>query len=370
MFPSILFAFIVLVLLVDELWASYQKSSAKILIPFLYIALYALFFSTIDVVANASKIKDLSDKIPQSKELRISANQETTKIQRIRSFIDSCNVTTPKVFVFCSNRYQGLYMESSKMRSALNPGFLDLFYKSDLQRYVQTVIDSSFNIFMDVQGFYYPNCENIRAAVSQHYYSEKELRDTTSVTVAFLKKRKVEMPKTSFFKEDQTQIYYEKYRDDSLGNQRRIALAGQGIDSLVFPDEFSYEVLVYPDAHQICRGAAIIGNATDSSGFCICKSTIKTDSQAYIILRGNQAVSINLTPNTWHYIVVGISGERMVVIDNNTLVARVIFPRAYQNKTSTNLFIGNLTTRRNFNGLISEVSIKKGLIVEEEIHKT
>lgn len=365
---TVFFFFIDLVLLTDELWTLYKQSASKILIPFLYLALYALLFSTIDLIDNIDKISDLSHQNIENKQYKATAKVEKTKIKTIQSFIDSCELTTPQILLLTSHKYQSLYMDKPRMRSAVNPGLLDMFYKADLKRYVDVVIDSNFNIFLDPKGFYYKTCEDIKAAVSQHYSPVKFRMDSNYVSCAFLKKQNVRLPEMSFFNLSDETIYCEKYKNDSLGSQRRIELSNYGIDSLQFPSQFSLEILVYPDSQQVYNAATVIGNYTDSTGFAIMKTINSLNDDKYSILLGLKGFTISLTPNIWHYLVILVDNDRVIVSDNNRIVANVLFPDSYKDSQATNLYIGNYVSGRYFFGLISEVSIEKGLISPKQMY--
>lgn len=365
------FSFIALALLTDKLWENYKHSRSTTLLPFFFLALYCCTFSTIDVAANSVKISNMASHHPENKQLRATMKQEKQKIQKNINFIDSCEQTTNKILLFTSNKYQGLYMSNPKMRSAVNPGILDMFYKTDVEKYIQTIEDSSFNIYLDPYGFYYSSYKNIKAAIAQNYEVIKYRTDSTSISFSLLKKREISMPSKSFFYQNaNTVVYHQKFSADSTGNVLRRKASTEGLDKINIPNNFTVEVLFYPDSLQAYLGASIISNSTDSSGFQISRNGDCKDKDSYFIGLSNIGFTTKLKPNQWHYLVMIVMGDIVTLYDNGNQVGICAFGKPYNDKGTSNLFIGNQTGERYFMGLISEVSISKGSIPIASINET
>lgn len=364
------FAFINLSLLADELWESYKKSHSFALLPFFYVVLFCCAFSVIDLLANSEKISNLASHRPEYKELKASIKQEERKIQSNIDFIDSCDVTTSKILLFTSNKYQGLYMTNPRMRSAVNPGILDMFYKDDVEKYVRVLEDSLFNVFMDPYGFYYDHCADIRAVVAMDYEVLSYKADSTFMDFAFMKKREEQMPTVSYMKEDNSTIFHKKFTTTAEGNAERIAFAKNGVENIHIPSDFTVEVLFYPDSFQLYVGSCLIGNFTDTSGFQISKTGDCNDKSSYFFGIHSLGITCSLTPNQWHYLVMVVSGDIVAVYDNGALLDFYPFGYKYSDKGTTNLFVGNHREYRNFSGLISEIRISKGVISMGTINET
>ena len=364
---SFVLSFTELVLLTDELLVSYRNTKHIALIPFLYLSLACLFFSIISLGAASSDISKLANQTV-SKELKQSYANEKKYINKVNHFIDSCDIASDRVILLSSNKYQGLFMQNKRMRSAVNPGILDMFYKTDAERYVTTIVDSTYDVFLG-HNFYYSHLANIRTALAMEYQVVDRLYDTTALIFAHLQKRNVPAPTTVFFPERKTTLLHEKFIKDSTYYRQLGKLSQNGKDSLDIPSTFSVEILFRADSLQFYQFPVLCANNTDSTGFAIFISGNKEKPDEYYINLGGIGFPIQLKPNQWHYLTVVYSGQQVFAYDNGQLKAAVMFPSAYRPSTS-HLYVGNNGSLRYFSGIINEVALSSGALSASDISNT
>lgn len=364
---SLLPGLIELTLLTDELWATFKRTNNFILTPLLYLCFACLFLSTISLGAASSDISKLANQTVK-KELKPSYTQEKKYINNVNHFIDSCDISSDRVILLCSNKYQGLFMQDKRMRSAVNPGILDLFYKTDAERYVTALADSAYDVFLG-NNFYYPYLSDIRTVLVSEYQVVDRLYDTTALIFAHLQKRNVSAPETPFFSETPSTLLHEKFVKDSTYYKRLCTLSQQGEDSLNIPSTFTVQLLFRPDSLQFYQYPMLCANNTDSTGFAIFHTGKMEKPDEYYINLGNIGFPIQLHPNKWHYLTVVFSGPQVYAYDNGQLQAAVMFPSAYK-KSENNLYVGNNGSLRHFSGIINEVSVSSGTLSAQEIAST
>ena len=360
LFPGL----IVFTLLTDELWSTFKRSNNYLLVPLFYICLSCIFVSLISIGYASSDISKLANQTV-SKELKPAYAKERKYINDVNQFIDSCNLSSDKVILLCSNKYQGLFMQDKRMRSAVNPGILDLFFKTDAEKYVEALADSAYDVFLGY-NFYYPYLSDMRTVLASEYKVVNRLVDTTSVIFAHLQKRQAYSPNTSFFQESQSTIMHETFIKDSTHYQRLCQLSQNGQDSLNIPSTFTFEILFRPDSLQFYPYPILCTNSTDSSGFSIIYAGNKDKPNEYYFHLGRLGFPIQMEANRWHYLAVVVSGQDVTAYNNGRMVANVRFPNSYRTSDRP-LFIGNDGNLRHFFGIISEICLTKGIIPQTEI---
>lgn len=359
--------FIELTLLSDELLATYKRTNNHILVPLLYLCLAGLLVSVVSIVAASSDINKLANHTVK-KEMKPAYAKEKKYINNVNQFIDSCNISSDKVILLCSNKYQGLFMQNKKMRSAVNPGILDLFYKSDATRYVTAIADSSYDVFLG-NNFYYNYLSDIRTVLVSEYQVVERLYDTTTVIFAHLQKRGIPAPTDEFFPNTSSTVLHEKFLKTDDYHARLCELSQNGIDSLDIPSTFTLEILFRPDSLQFYTHPILCSNSTDSSGFSIILATNSNKSDEYYFYLGNLGFPIHLTPNQWHYLTIICAEQMVYVFNNKQLVSSVRFPNSYRNSVNK-LFVGNNGSLRYFSGIINEINISSGAKSSQDISTT
>jgi hypothetical protein len=364
---SLLPGLIELTLLTDELWATFKRTNNFILTPFLYLCFACLLLSTISLGAASSDISNLANQTVR-KELKPAYAKEKKYINSVNHFIDSCDISSDRVILLCSNKYQGLFMQDKRMRSAVNPGILDLFYKTDAERYVTTLADSAYDVFLG-NNFYYPYLSDIRTVLTAEYQVVDRLYDTTALIFAHLQKRNTPSPATVFFQKRNTTLLHEKFTKDSTYYRQLCNLSKNGRDSLDIPSTFTVEILFRADSMQFYQYPVLCANNTDSSGFAIFNTGNKAKPDEYYINIGGIGFPIQLKSNQWHYLTVVFSGQQVYAFDNGQMKAAVMFPSSYK-KSENKLYVGNNGSLRHFSGIINEVAISSGALSAQEISNT
>ena len=362
--PSFLFLFICLTLLLDELWKTIKENNVKPLYVIFAIGLFCLTFSTLNVFEKSKEINTLVQH-DFDKGKKKTANSEKRRIRENVKFLDERIDDSKKILVFTTNKFQGLYFDGKKKRSAVNPAFIELFFRSDIQRYINTIQDADYKVFYDPAGFYYHYGEGIRAAMAANYVIKDCLYDTTAVVFTYLEKQTKEIPEKSFFPSHEKTLFYEKFSNDSLGTAKRIA-AATGYPNVEKSESYTIEFLLFPEKQLI--GATIISNSTDTSGFFInFQPKDAGNHYDYLMGFGGRGYYITLDSGKWNYVVLEISKNIMAVYVNGKQMLRSALGIEYVHDDNAKLFIGNLNTRRNYFGLISEVAITNGIISPSEV---
>lgn len=364
---SLLPGLIELTLLTDELWTTFKRTNNFILTPLLYLCFACLFLSTISLGAASDSISNLANQTVK-KELKPAYAKEKKYINSVNHFIDSSDISSNRVILLCSNKYQGLFMQDKRMRSAVNPGILDLFFKTDAERYVTALADSAYDVFLG-NNFYYPYLSDIRTVLVSEYQVVDRLYDTTALIFAHLQKRNVPAPNTVFFPKNKSTILHEKFTKDSTNYRQLCDLSQNGRDSLDIPSTFTMEILFRADSLQFYQYPVLCANNTDSSGFAIFNTSNKGKTDEYYINIGGIGFPIQLKSNQWHYLTVVFSGQQVYAFDNGQMKAAVTFPSSYK-KSENKLYVGNNGSLRHFSGIINEVSISSGAISAQEIANT
>jgi len=357
--PIFLLFFICLTLLVDELWKIIKEYNIKPLYIIFAIGLFCLTFSTIDIFSKSKEINKLA-KQEFEKQQKRNLNKEYSRIKENIKFIDEKIEESEEIFVFTTNKFHGFYFDGKKKCSAVNPAFIELFYKSDLQRYINVIQDSSYKIFYDPLGFYYGYGEGIRAAMAANYVIKECLYDTTTIVFTYLEKQIQKIPIQSFFPPHEKTVFYEKFSSDSVGCAKRIE-AALGYPNIEECDSYSIEVLLYPEK-QMRNNPVVFSNATDTSGFFMnfMSKTEENDYQ-YLIGFNGRGFMVTLDSGKWNYVVIEIQKNNLSLYLNGIQIVRGFMQNNYLHPVDTKLFIGNMNTRRNYFGLISEVAITNGI---------
>ena len=363
---SLLPGVIVLTLLADELWALFKRSNNYILAPLYYLCLTCLLVSVISIGAASSELSKMANHVAD-KDVKAAYTKEKKYINEVNQFIGSCDITTDKVILLCSNKYQGLVLQDKRMCSAVNPGILDLFYKSDAERYVTTINDSAYDVFLG-NNFYYPLLTDIRTALAREYEVVDCLYDTTTLVFAHLQKRDRFDLSQNIFKEESRTILHEYFGSDSTGFHRYCEAGTKGVSNVEIGTSFTVELLFRPDSIQFYEYPILCSNATDSSGFAIVKYGNHTEDKYFISL-GRRGFDVTLASKQWHYLVVTVDDTFVTIYDNGETLENVMFPEKYKSSKAP-LFIGNNNSLRYFSGVFKEISVTNRVKSAKEVKDT
>ncbi len=346
-----------LTLLGDELWEKVKKNNVPILNAIFVVFLFFISFSFFEMVYNADKIKELvyqdEDKGRQGQE------EEQKRIEGNADFILKNSAEKEKIHVITAIQYQGLYFNGSARRSAFNPSAMEIFSNADLARLERTILDSSYNVFIEPGIINFPSMIRPVGAIAATYEFK-----TAFQTMALLTKRKVRLPAKSFFSRPD-QIIHRKYGDDTAGLSLRMNDATGKLLSVTPGSSFSVEVYFH-SAQQIYQVAALIGNMTDTAGFLI-YNIVNTPNYFFGI--NGKGLNLPVPNNQWVYCVMNVFPDRVEVYINGASAGSFALPQPMR-QSREKLWVGNIGFMRYYIGAISEVAINSKPLDKNQVEET
>jgi Concanavalin A-like lectin/glucanases superfamily len=346
-----------LTLLGDELWQKVKNNNVPVLNAFFVVFLFFISFSFFELVYNTDKIKELvyqdEDKGRQGQEA------EQKRIEGNTEFIVKNSAEKEKIHVLTAMQFQGLYFDGYKRRAAFNPGAMDMFTIADLSRFERTILDSSFNVFIEPQLLRYPSIIRPVAAVAATYEFK-----SADQTMALLTKTKVKLPPKAFFERPE-QVVHRKYSDDTAGRNMRVNDATGNMSPVTPGSSFAVEVLFH-SAPQITQIAALIGNMTDTAGFLI-YNLINTPN--YFFGVNGKGLQLPVPNNQWNYLVMNVSPGKVEVFINGASAGTFALPQPMR-QSKEKLFIGNIAFMNYYMGSIAEVAIDSKPLEKAKVEET
>jgi len=349
------FCIILLVILGDELWGIIKDRTASSIDAIFYLFLFIASFSFFEILYGTKKINEMiyqkTDKALQKEEENLINNNESFIVQNTQKH--------EKIFILTASYYPSYYFNGNERRSAFNPGEQDMIFHSQLKQFENTIIDSSFKVFIEPKLCNAPYLQRQLAAVAASYEINK-----ANLSMLLLKKGTRKNPKKSFFNKKLQTIIYRKYSNDTSGIKNRVD-DSQGISPANFPTEFSIEVLFYSQ-DQLYDYATIMGNMADTAGFMISK---RAGTNKYFFGINGAGYEIALLNNSWIYLVMNVYSNHLEIFQNGDFITNIPLTSPYKTSKSK-LFIGNLGYMRYYIGPISEIKIATKPLKPEEIKNT
>ncbi len=346
---------LLLTILGDELWSIVKRKNLLVLNALFVVFLFVISFSFFSVVFGKERISEL---VSQEDD-KTKQQDEQNRVESKTAFILKNSKPKEQIYVFTVRQLQSLYFDGNMRRSAFNPGLGDFFLNTDLDKLVNEVRDSSFNIFIEpnLAAYYFLN--RPFAAMAATY----DVKDTNK-SMALLVKRKNKLPTQAFFTHADQQVFHRKYTDDTAGLDARIN-DGAGQPAINLNSEFSAEVLFRPQ-QQIYPYATLMGNMNDSSGFIMANIL---NSPNYFFGVNGKGTGAAIPGNDWAYVVMNVYPDHFEVYVNGTMASSFPLPKPF--KTSPEkLFVGNLGFMRYYIGQISEVAITNKAADKTQIQAT
>jgi len=349
------FCLLMLTILGDELWLVVKSAKILALNAFFVVFLFLISFSFIELITGAGRIySTMQEQDKDDKEVKILERF----LESNRNLMASNTHELEKILLLTVAKNQCLYFGDNKLRSAFNPGFVEMFLNTDIERFNRIVYDSSFSIFIEPIMLDYPCLQRALATIGARY----EFKGFGK-TMAMLKRRTAIIPATSFFHDSVNQLLYRKYNDDTTGINARVADALSS-STVTLPPEFSVQVF-FQSRIQVIRNAALIGNQADSNGFAIGNLF---NSQDYWFGINNEGVKVHLPQNKWMYVVMNVFPDHIAVYLNGSQAATQPLSRPI-NQSRIPLTIGNLGYQQFYIGAISEIAITGSCLSPEQIHE-
>jgi len=354
LFGSSPMALILLTIFADDLLEKIKNNKA--LIPIFVILLYFLSFSIFQTVYDYKRITNLV----LEKENKKFYLQYTSYIEKSVKYINEFVEKNDKVLILATNRTQGLYHSLTNTYSAFNPGFIDLFLKTDCDRLINMLrTDDSLKIFFEPKLFKF-NDMRIISLLSSAYKTVE-----TNGEVVYLEKRKEKKENKMLSPSSSNVILHKDLNcnindkiDYSLGKKRAITLGKQFSVEVVFKPEYVPQSIYN-------KSATIISNIKENNGFILLQND--TTQNEFIFGYANQGIRCKAEINKWNYFVflVDINKISCYVNGNLSTVLQTTIP--YQN-TDEPLYIGNRNSYPGFFfGDIKEIKISNNIIDNKEI---
>ncbi len=341
------FSLFVLTILADELWATARKTNDLLLNGLFVICLLIVSFSAFEIAYGQDKMKDLvfqeADKAEHPEEQELVDGD-------VSFIVDNTN-EHESIHILARRKYQALFFDGNKRRSAFNPGNLEVFFKTDIARLEDILIDSPSTVFMEAIVNAYPFMERSYAAAGASYTF-----GAANGKISKLTKRKIRNSEATFFTDTQQAVLHRKYTDDRAGMKRRVDDA-EGIAPVAPGPEFSVSVLFF-SSFQIFLDATLVGNANrkDSSGFTIAHLL---NTSKYYFTVNSTSISTPVPNNTWVYLVANAYTDHVNIFINGSLAA-VGALKGPIRTSAKKVSVGNHGEPgefRDFIGAISEVAI-------------
>jgi len=350
------FAVLLLTVLTDKLWSVARNTNLYALNALFILSIYIISFSLCEVVTNPDKLYDL---VSQADD-RTNDAIEQTVLTMGKEFILRNTLPEQKIHILTIRRYQSLYFDNGKRRSAFNPGIIELFTNKDLERMEHELADSSFPVFLIPKGLHdLPFLSRAIAAVGATYQYK-----AGGDVMAMLSKRKHGIPENIFFNNISSPIFHRKYYDSPRGVRMRMDDA-DGDNAITLPADFSVEIL-YNSQVQIFDLATLIGNKSDSAGFAI-SGALNTPKCIFAI--NATGYKVPMPQNGWVYCVMNVFPDHFEVYANGSKIATQPIYSPLRNSTDK-LRVGNLGYMHDFVGAISEVAITRNAMDSAKIAGT
>jgi hypothetical protein len=354
-------AIFLLAIFADTMW---QKGKIKQLpVPFILatsVIVIMMSFSCLDLYRNHKHWGKLAKPTPNAKEIT-----EKSKIEQnamlIKSFLPN---TTEKVFINTSKKYQALYFGKVGLKSAFNPGIIDIFTIYQKNDFVNKMLLDTFDVFLEPVSFYYPVFFEVNAATTATRSIEAD-----NDSIFYLKKRKYPTLKTPFLidRDMKNTILYEKFMDDTASLKRRIKSAVTGVDPLDWGSNLSVEMIFFSEK-QVYKNATLFSNYDDSTGVW-CLQGSPEDPNLYTLHWEGYGMSFSVEPNKWNYLAIEIHDLTLEIYLNGSNVKRYVLPAPIKS-SNRRLTIGNRENQNlHFTGSISEILLSKNILTSSEIQQ-
>lgn len=352
------FCLLLLTILGDELWTIVKRNNDLLFSALFTVFLFLVSFSFIELLYNSDKIIAM---VYQEDDKNHYA-AETDNIEAGRRLIETTSKEREKILVLAQRKNQPLFLDGSKRLHAFNPGYLDLFFKSDVPRLEDMIVDSNYNIYLESSNIFFSFMYRPWAAMAAKYTF-----NSFDHSMVLLKARKHNLPAKTFFDRRAAPVLHRTYTDDRTGYKSRINDA-MGIAPITLSQEFSVELL-FLNAPQMYPEATLVGNAQDSSGFAIGK--VFNESKYFFAVSGAGYV-MPIPDGQWVYLVMNVYPDHVAVFCDGILLHSQPLVKHWTN-SSHNLSIGNLGETgkaRLYVGAIAEVNIANKAIDSSQIKAT
>jgi hypothetical protein len=349
--------FILLTIFADEALTIFKKQG----VFFLPVAglLFVLSFSLFQVTNDYKKIISLMFE----REAKEKNKSEQEFILRNVDFIHSITREKETVMIFSINYFQGLYYGLSHTAAAINPGFEDLFLRTDYERILSYIVENKrTKVFFDAATFRFFD-QRIPVLLASLY----DVRNSGG-SILYLVKKKEDEKGELIFRPDSNSVLHE-ILDKNLSNEALAAEGKQG--PIKLGHRFSVQVLFKPAAIPATiytTWQTVFSNRQENDGFALME---KNDDQAhYLFTIAGVQIDCPVDIDKWNYLSFEMNGNLLRVFKNGRIFGTIDTRANYQN-SGLPLFIGNYNMQGGFFwGDIKELKISNSLLDEKEVLAT
>lgn len=363
LFQPGLYAIMLGVLFTDLLWRQVQEKRLHVLWIPCAIGLMLTCFSIPESIGAVKSLQKLSQ--PHH---GFPASPDRTKIVANKTFIRRCPQKTEKVWMLTSNKYQSLYLDKPLVKSAFNPGFLDLNMLEDFERALNTMRDSSFTVFLDGGWFYYPYWRDLRSMLAARYDIDMQQRQADNSFISALNPRRAKIPETPVLtRSGETPWLYRKYMDTPESYELRVQ-DGKGIPLALDKEVFSVEA-IFRTSPQHYTSSSVFNQYTGSKGFGLFFVNEEASPGLFVFVCEGYQQSMQLPMQTWYYIVLNFYPQYVDMYINGQLSGRMPLRTPYH-PAIDKFYIGDYQDNAHYFGAISEIAVYGQLKNADEINKT
>lgn len=363
LFQPGLYAIMLGVLFTDLLWRQVREKGLRMLWFPCAIGLILTCFSVPESIGAVKSLKKLAQ--PHH---GFTASPDRARIAANKTFIRRCPQKTEKVWMLTSNKYQSLYLDKPLIKSAFNPGFLDLNMLEDFERALNTMRDSSFTAFLDGGAFYYHYWRDLRSMLAARYCIDIQQRQADKSFISALNPRQAKIPETPVLvRSGEKSLLYRKYTDTPEGYNLRVQ-DGKGIPLELDKEIFSVEA-IFRTSPQHYASSAVFNQYTGSKGFGFFHINEDANPGLFVFVCEAYQQSMQLPMQAWYYIVLNFYPQYVDLYLNGRLSGRMPLRAPYQ-PALDEFFIGDYQGNALYFGAISEIAVYGRLKTADEINKT
>lgn len=328
---SFTWAFLLLGIFADDLLKLIKENRIYVL-PFVVIV-FILSLSCFNIIYDINKITGLMSE----KENQVQNKEEQQIIMQMAEFVKSNVAEKEKIMIFTKPYLQAILHGYSHTLAAVNPGIMDMFYKSDYQRICRHLEESkNTKVFFDPFNFIFYDLDIPLIITS--LYNVQEVEEPAGPFFLMKKKPFNQMPSFVFDK-DTTDVFHELIDRDIA---RRMLYTMGKIGPITLGKTFSAQVVFRPEkipSSKYSVKSTLFCNADSLNGMALSqqdslgKKFIFTVPQMGLVING-------IIPGKWNYIALEMKNNQISAFVNGNILGPITLPTEYH-ESEKPLYIGN-----------------------------
>jgi hypothetical protein len=350
-------AFLLLGIFTDKLIS--LSKIATFLKPILILCLFFIAFAPFQVLGSFSSIMDI---ISSKKDKQINIAEEN-QIKDNANYMKNNSTSSDSVLILSADHYQSLYHTLIGKPSAVNPGFIDLFTKTQYQDLVSKISSKKLKVFLNPNLYRTLNTDIIN--VLQASYDISNPNDSVSSIYIFNKKSFKNEVK---FLSQANNLLYNQFNQNSAAN---LELTKGKIISRNNASVFSLEFIFKPISNrlsQLTQNQALITAFTDSLNFAVQQNG--DNKNQYIFGTKNSGYLFNISAKQLNYVAININNNMITIFVNGIKQVETLMNKTI-NLKQQKIYIGSYNNQGAFYfGNIKELKISNNLLTSNEISNT